>query len=211
MTTFKQHTKRSTNGPLTLPTPIAESELRLTLSQKIVTGKTQEVIKEVEITQTVATSDAEKTMVALVQQPKEVEAIAKDVSPKERFLLVDDNMINLKILSSFMQKMGQPHDTAMNGKEAVDAYQAAAGAYKCILMDISMPVMDGFEATSLIRRQERKTQMPASCIIALTGLASASAQQQAFESGIDLFLTKPVRFKELREILAARKLVGLVG
>ncbi|KAK2605983.1 hypothetical protein QQS21_003609 [Conoideocrella luteorostrata] len=128
-------------------------------------------------------------------------------SEGRRFLLVDDNPINIKILSSCMDKMGLPHDTARDGKEAVDMFREGAGRYKCIFMDISMPVMDGFEATCLIRQQERDSEMPACFVIAVTGLASVQAQNEAVASGIDMFLTKPVKFRALKQILELRELI----
>jgi CheY-like chemotaxis protein len=64
-----------------------------------------------------------------------------------------------------------------------------------------MPVMDGMQATHEIRNFEKSFGLTPAIIIALTGLASAKAQQEAFSNGIDLFLTKPVRFAELRNIL----------
>jgi len=64
-----------------------------------------------------------------------------------------------------------------------------------------MPVMDGMEATRAIRKLERERRQKPVMIIALTGLASARTQQEAFSNGINLFLTKPVRFNELRKIL----------
>ena len=64
-----------------------------------------------------------------------------------------------------------------------------------------MPVMDGFEATRLIRAHERKIQIDAVPIIALTGLASDSAYEQASASGVDSFLTKPTKWKTLNEVL----------
>jgi len=132
-----------------------------------------------------------------------------DEPPSEaaEFLLVDDNHINLKILSSYTNKIGRPYTTASNGLEAVEAFTRGAGRYKCVFMDISMPVMDGFEATRRIRAHERDHGLKAASIFALSGLASASAQQEAFESGIDLFLTKPVRLKELGTILDASGLL----
>ena len=124
-----------------------------------------------------------------------------------KFLIVDDNPINIKILSSCMDKMGLEHDVARDGKEAVDAFKRNAGAYRCIFMDITMPVMNGYEATSLIRQQEREAELPACVIIALTGLASVQAQQEAAASGIDLFLTKPAKIRELKHILALKGLL----
>lgn len=69
-----------------------------------------------------------------------------------------------------------------------------------------MPVMDGFEATRHIRSTEAELSLHRCTIFALTGLASADAQQEAFTSGIDLFLTKPVKLAELNQILSARNL-----
>lgn len=68
--------------------------------------------------------------------------------------------------------------------------------------DITMPVMNGFTATSEIRAHERATHMQPTKIIALTGLGSAGSQQEAFASGADLFLTKPVSMKALKGLLA---------
>lgn len=123
------------------------------------------------------------------------------------FLLVDDNIINLKILGSFMQKLRLSYKTATDGKQAVDIVRGSARQFKCIFMDISMPVMNGFDASYNIRAQEKDAQLPRCPIIALTGLASAESQQEAFASGIDLFLSKPVKFKELSRILASRDLM----
>lgn len=67
-----------------------------------------------------------------------------------------------------------------------------------------MPVMDGLESTRRIRAHEKPNALAPSFIIALTGLASAKTQQDAFASGIDLFLTKPVPLKELGQILKAK-------
>jgi CheY-like chemotaxis protein len=107
-----------------------------------------------------------------------------------------------QILVAFMAKSKREWTTAENGLEAVEAYLASPKSYSGILMDISMPVMDGLVASRRIREFERTQDLVPTTIIALTGIASASAQQEAFASGIDLFMTKPVRLKELAEILA---------
>ena len=64
-----------------------------------------------------------------------------------------------------------------------------------------MPVMDGMEATREIRKLERQQRQKPAMIIALTGLGSATSQKEAFSSGVSRFLTKPVRFSDLRKIL----------
>lgn len=114
-------------------------------------------------------------------------------------------------------------DEAENGFEAVKKVQEREEGYDIIFMDISMPVLDGFGATRQIRAIEevrRKkvleknsadgnavgegveapVRTPA-LVIALTGLASSRDQSEAFTSGIDLFLTKPVAFKEVGKML----------
>ncbi|KAK1621688.1 hsp90-like protein [Colletotrichum phormii] len=125
----------------------------------------------------------------------------KKSKDRPKFLMVDDNPLNLKMLATYMARLGHDYQNARDGQEALDAFRQSAGEYHCILMDISMPVMDGFEATRRIRAIESKENLSRCLIIALTGLASANAQQEAFASGIDLFLTKPVRLKELSKIL----------
>ncbi|KAM0425071.1 hypothetical protein ACHAPT_009630 [Fusarium lateritium] len=132
---------------------------------------------------------------------------SKDYFTAPEFLLVDDNFINLKILTSYMKKLKQPYQTATNGQEALSAYETDSGRYVCILMDISMPIMDGFEATRRIRAFEQRHGLKPALILALTGLASEEAQREAVVSGVDLFLTKPVRLKELGPILRSRGVI----
>lgn len=124
------------------------------------------------------------------------------------FLLVDDNPINLAILCAYMKKLQRTFLTARDGVEAVEAFKAQAWPFACVLMDISMPRLDGFQATQQIRAHERAAGAARACpVFALTGLASADMQKEAFESGMDLFLTKPVRLKDLSAILRSHGLL----
>ncbi|KNB17439.1 hypothetical protein FOXG_15472 [Fusarium oxysporum f. sp. lycopersici 4287] len=125
----------------------------------------------------------------------------------QRFLLVEDNAINMRILQTYMKKMGVEYDSASDGLRALECYKAQEGCYKCILMDISMPVMDGFEATRQIRGFEKASDLPRRHIVAISGLASKDAQEDAFANGLDLFLSKPVQLKELSRILKSRGLI----
>ncbi|KAL1859108.1 hypothetical protein Plec18170_002223 [Paecilomyces lecythidis] len=120
-----------------------------------------------------------------------------------RVLVVDDNRINLRLMLTFMKKRDfAVLDAAENGKMAVDAVERMQEGYNIIFMDISMPVMNGFEATRAIRalEKERDGCGPAT-IIALTGLTSARDETEALSSGVDLFLTKPISFKEVSRLL----------
>ncbi|KAJ6028023.1 hypothetical protein N7540_003599 [Penicillium herquei] len=124
--------------------------------------------------------------------------------PGARVLVVEDNKINLNLMLAFLKKRALTAiDSAENGKLAVEAVQGDKQGYDIIFMDISMPVMNGFEATRAIRAFEkgRDDEVKASTIIALTGLSSTVDEEEALHSGMDLFLTKPVAFKEVRKIL----------
>ncbi|KAL5114181.1 hypothetical protein ACEQ8H_007929 [Pleosporales sp. CAS-2024a] len=131
-------------------------------------------------------------------------------------LAVDDNPINLRLLRTFVDKLGHSHVLAANGLEALEAYRAAqtpeqsglgrsntadAAPIDVVLMDINMPVMDGLEATRQIRAHEIRNSLPKVTIIALTGVADAEIQQEAKSSGINLFLIKPVRLADLEVVL----------
>jgi CheY-like chemotaxis protein len=134
----------------------------------------------------------------------------QETGPKPlRLLLVDDNKINLQLLVRYCKSKKHDYATAEDGVQAVEAFcshqQDAAKKFDFVCMDISMPRMDGLEATRRIRSFEQSNGLQASKVIALTGLASAEAQQEAFSSGVDQFMTKPVRLKELGEVLAGRR------
>ncbi|KAI5247531.1 hypothetical protein E4T43_02035 [Aureobasidium subglaciale] len=135
-------------------------------------------------------------------------SIARD-GTKPCLLLVDDNPINLQLLVTYAKKNGHAMLKADNGQKAFDAYKSAhesgVNRPEVVLMDISMPVMDGFEASRQIRAFERERKLMPVVIIALTGLGSSEAQHEAFISGINLFLTKPVRLKELTRLLGTIK------
>ena len=112
-------------------------------------------------------------------------------------LIVEDNLINQKVTSSILSKLGYPVTIASNGKEAVNLCHN--NDYSIILMDLSMPEMDGFEATERIRRIEKKGQKPR--IIAVSGHAFLEHRQRCEQVGIDDFLTKPYNLFKLKEKL----------
>ncbi|KAG8159802.1 hypothetical protein KVR01_010439 [Diaporthe batatas] len=141
-------------------------------------------------------------MTPVVERANPMETAVKPAS----VLIVDDNAINLKILSAYMKKLKRPYVTAINGLESSEKYAHCPSDYCCILTDISMPVMDGLESARRIRQHERANRLDQTPIIALTGLAGAGIQQDAVASGIDMFLTRPVTLKRLVEALES---VGL--
>ncbi|KAF4986941.1 hypothetical protein FGRMN_10613 [Fusarium graminum] len=139
--------------------------------------------------------------------PSEKPDPISDDTKNDTFLLVDDNPINLKMLVVFMKKLHLQYTTATDGEQAVEKYKENPKRFRCIFMDISMPVMNGFEATRAIRAHEVENDTPRCSIFALTGLASKDAQQEALLSGIDLFLTKPIQLAEIKSILELKGLL----
>lgn len=123
-----------------------------------------------------------------------------------RTLIVEDNPVNLMLLATFLKKKGYPFEKAINGLEAYQAVEKSPEGFDIILMDLQMPVMSGIESTRAIRTLERQRRRKGSLIIALTGLATANDQLEAFEGGIDLFMVKPVSFKHLEKTLQGFKL-----
>ncbi|RAH80144.1 hypothetical protein BO86DRAFT_365459 [Aspergillus japonicus CBS 114.51] len=120
-----------------------------------------------------------------------------------RVLVVEDNPINRNLILTFLKKRNLVAlASADNGKRAVEAVEQEKQGYDLIFMDISMPVMNGFEATRAIRalERERDSGVPAK-IIALTGLSSAKDEAEALNSGMDMFVTKPFSFEKLSEYL----------
>ncbi|OQE83656.1 hypothetical protein PENNAL_c0031G04970 [Penicillium nalgiovense] len=122
---------------------------------------------------------------------------------RPRVLVVDDNSINLHLMITFMNKRKVVVlDKAEDGRAAVDAVEKMQQGYDLIFMDMSMPVMDGFEATRAIRAIEKeRDDCIAATIIALTGLSSTRDEFRALDSGVDLFLMKPVSFREVSRLI----------
>ncbi|KAG9563442.1 hypothetical protein KCU71_g2910, partial [Aureobasidium melanogenum] len=131
---------------------------------------------------------------------------------KPKILLVDNNEVNLKLLQTFFIRRGfTDMKLARDGVEAVKVYEDALQQhtpFHLVFMDISMPVMDGFEATKIIRQKEilasaHSTDSYHSLVIALTGNASAEDQTDAFTNGMDMYMTKPVSLKDVGELMKA--------
>jgi CheY-like chemotaxis protein len=114
-----------------------------------------------------------------------------------RVLVAEDNEINHKVIARMLKKLGHEVDVVFNGLEAVEA--CARGGYDLVLMDCQMPEMDGYAATGMIRQQPgRYGRVP---IIALTADASTADRDRCLAAGMDDFLGKPVRPRDLADTL----------
>lgn len=117
-----------------------------------------------------------------------------------KVLIVEDNLLNQKVVSATLRKNGYDFDLADNGKIAVE--KAAKTPFDIIIMDIQMPVMDGYDATRLIRENEEKQPGDHRAkIIALTANATKEDRKKCMEIGMDEYMTKPFKFKELEQII----------
>ncbi|KAM0820963.1 hypothetical protein AB5N19_06785 [Seiridium cardinale] len=126
----------------------------------------------------------------------------EEAKPSPHVLLVDDNAINLRLLVTFMKKIQLPYAEAANGLEAFNKYKEAERPFDFVLMDLQMPIMDGFEATRKIREfEEEQGIAKTSTIIAITGVGNEDARKEAVDAGMSRYLTKPVKFKELQQLL----------
>ena len=118
-------------------------------------------------------------------------------------LLADDNAVNHMVCASMLELLGCEVDWARDGQEAVDAW--AERRYDIILMDVSMPVLDGLEASEQIRAQERARSVRSGIpIIALTAHASQQDRARCLAAGMDDFLTKPMTLADLHAVMARR-------
>jgi len=120
------------------------------------------------------------------------------VARELKVLLAEDNMMNQKVACNMLKKIGHVVTIANNGKEAVDLYKK--GGFDIILMDGQMPVMDGLEATRTIRKIETKSNAHIP-IIALTANAMKGDRERFLESGMDDFITKPIKRKALEDAI----------
>jgi CheY-like chemotaxis protein len=103
-------------------------------------------------------------------------------------LLVEDNLINQKVLISILGKSGIIITVAHNGQEAINMVKSTNHHFDLVLMDINMPIMDGYTATQIIRKDQKYNKLP---IISLSALTSADEVNKMFNVGMNGFLAKP--------------------
>jgi CheY-like chemotaxis protein/HPt (histidine-containing phosphotransfer) domain-containing protein len=167
-------------------------------SERIASGFTQSLLKPVRQSQLfdaiIAALQLPDRKIASVAPVKEV---LLDYSDK-RVLVVEDNKVNQKVIMAQLAKFQLKPDLANNGQEALD--QMERQAYDLVFMDCQMPVMDGYEATRILREREGdKAHTP---ITALTAHASVGEREKCLSAGMDDYLSKPVSRADLAVVLA---------
>ncbi|HUI54892.1 MAG TPA: response regulator [Bryobacteraceae bacterium] len=125
-------------------------------------------------------------------------SIERGSGRKLRVLVAEDNPVNRRLAQLVLQREGHSVVVVANGEEAVEA--ARREAFDLILMDVQMPVMDGYEATRIIREDERLSTHRTP-IVALTAHAMKGDREICLRSGMDDYLSKPIQIGDLREVL----------
>jgi signal transduction histidine kinase/CheY-like chemotaxis protein/HAMP domain-containing protein len=125
-------------------------------------------------------------------------SVQLDPTTSLHILLAEDNLVNQRLAVRLLEKRGHRVVVAADGREALQAL--AKEAFDLVLMDVQMPEMDGLEATAAIRKRERNGGIRQS-IVALTAHAMSGDREKCLASGMDGYLTKPIRPKELDELL----------
>ena len=146
-------------------------------------------VKQSELLDTILT----KFDLSWVNNPRTIENDEAEVVVK-RVLLAEDGLVNQEVAVGFLEQRGHHVTVVENGQQAVDLLTQEQ--FDVILMDVQMPVMDGLQATELIRKREQKTDdhIP---IIAMTANAMKGDRQRCLDSGMDAYLAKPVDREEL--------------
>ncbi|MFA0047226.1 ATP-binding protein [Vibrio sp. 10N.222.54.B12] len=141
------------------------------------------------------------------EQTPQVEAKDEEVrSLNRRILIVEDNLMNQKIASFFLEQAGYEYLIASNGQEAVDVITQGA-QFDAVLMDCMMPVMDGITATRAIRQWEADQQVTPLPIIALTASVLEEDIKDCFEAGMNAYLPKPYKSHQLYDLFSSLDIV----
>ena len=178
--------------------------LGMTITKKIVDMMDGSI--EIKSKQGVGTECIVSFTFLLNSEPKKPQTIPelKDLrkAPRTgRILLVDDNELNQEIATAILEEAGFSIETAENGQIAVDMLKASEpGHYQLILMDIQMPVMNGYEATMEIRRLADPS-LASIPILAMTANAFEEDKQEALSCGMNGHIAKPINIEKLMETL----------
>ncbi|KAH6643344.1 hypothetical protein BKA67DRAFT_133271 [Truncatella angustata] len=180
---------------ISITAPIDTPDIHVALDQKVQTRVTS-ICLDSATTPTDASSAT----------PDSAAALRSHIS-MPRVLVVDDNPINVKVLCAYLYKHNIPRTyvvAAVNGLDAVQQFtqsQTSGQPFDVLLMDLNMPVKDGFEAITEIRKYEKIQEMQPTMVVALTGLVSERDQERAFMAGADQFFSKPFSGAQVQGII----------
>jgi len=130
-------------------------------------------------------------------------SVSKTLPLKDKtVLLVEDNDVNQKVIVAFLKRLGAKIDVAENGLKGIELWRIAPQKYQLIVMDCQMPVMNGFEATRMIRKEEMVStnEIPIP-IVALTANVMVQDKLRCLEVGMNDFLSKPIERESFNEMM----------
>jgi len=130
-----------------------------------------------------------------------------DAPPPLRILVVDDDLINQRVLANLLKRKGWASALANSGRACLT--KMAAESFDLVLLDIQMPELDGFETAALIRQDEQDRGLARTPIVALTALRQPETREKCLAAGMDDHLTKPVDTGQL--YAAIQKILNLPG
>jgi CheY-like chemotaxis protein len=189
--------------PLVILTPIGQWEMPPFASQAIAT--INKPVKPIQLLETLKTvfggkHSASANEAATAQKPSEPAKLRIDPNLSQRIplkiLLTEDNMINQKVATRILDRMGYRADVAGNGLESIDCLRRQN--YDIVLMDVQMPVMDGLEASRRIRQSDDISNI---YIVAMTANAMSGDREKCMEAGMNDYITKPIRIEQLQAAL----------
>jgi len=133
-------------------------------------------------------------------QPMTDAAPPTSTLPSAHILIAEDNLVNQKVASLYVKRMGMSFEIAENGRIALERMKQER--FDAVLMDLHMPEMDGLEATLSYREHERESgKDPRLPIIALTADAIKGDREKCLEAGMDDYLSKPLKMADLQSML----------
>jgi CheY-like chemotaxis protein len=130
--------------------------------------------------------------------PSAAQQLAAVVPAQTRVLLVEDNLVNQKVVLAILRKKGFQIDVSNDGREALSKLEGATDPYDIVLMDVQMPVLDGLETTRIIRKNQRWDRLP---IVAMTAHAMNGDRERCLQAGMNSYVSKPVQPAHLVSVI----------
>ena len=194
--------------PVILYSSVDNDQLRLNLKKYNVDGFLTKPARYAEILRTISlaisNSPSHRPANAAVLPPPPQAIEAKTPTPVDgiglEILIAEDNDVNQMFIKYIMEDMGVSYKLVPNGRIAFDKWKLLSP--KIVLMDISMPEWNGYEATQAIRECEAKENRPRTPIIAVTAHALASDKQKCLENDMDDYISKPISIAKLKTLIA---------
>ena len=142
-----------------------------------------------------------KTYSKIISDKKVIKEVKKTTSDKVYNILVaEDDLVNIELITKYLVKLNHKYRVVFNGKEALETYMENS-IYDIILMDIQMPIMDGFNSVKAIRAFENDKLVNSAYIIAITANAMEGEREKCLEAGMNDYLSKPYKLDQLNEII----------